>query len=234
MFVSADVIDQHSEIGILAGRHVLFLAAASARSVDSCQKAQCRRLFIAGCPEELAGKIQPLNLAALEVPPNLAGRHHVVLDRIAVLKKHRSLKTRDAVHHSLLDISGEARREAVHIDAFALDAFRLEEEGVPVMMRESHHLILDRGTVTGADSVDHAGKKRRPVEVGADDLLHYGWGARHPTWAAVLNRPRPPRKGPWFRVAFLHLETRQVETRPLEPRWSAGLEAAELKPKSTQ
>jgi hypothetical protein len=181
MFVSTDIVDQHTEIRILTGRHVLLLVAQSACGVDSRQKTQRRRLFIAGCPEELTGKIQPLNLSALEVPPDLTRRHNVVFDRIALLKKHRALETRDAVHYPLLNISRETGREAVHIDAFALDAFRFEEKGVPVMVRESHHLVLDRGAVPGTDSVDHTGKKRRTVEVFADDLLHHGWGTRHPT-----------------------------------------------------
>jgi len=74
MLSSAHVVDQHPEIGILTIRDVLPLAAQSADGVDSRQKPQRRRLLIAGCAEKLTGKVQPPNLLALEVRPDLPRR----------------------------------------------------------------------------------------------------------------------------------------------------------------
>ena len=71
-------------------------------------------------------------------------------------------------------------RDAVRIDRVVVEAFRLEEDLVPLAIGEAHHLVLDRRAVAHARGRDLARIHRRAMQVGADQRVGRGVGMGDP------------------------------------------------------
>src|SRR6478672_1309744 len=131
----------------------------------------------------------------------------------------RSLKPRNAAHELRLHLRRERGRYAIRIDEVTVQSLRLEKNLVRVAIGKALHLVLDRRAIAGAPALDRAGKQRRTVEVGSDDVV--GARARPRDRATKLRRANAVIErahAPDPRIARLFLEPRPVDRPSVEPR----------------
>ena len=58
------------------------------------------------------------------------------------------------VHELLLDVAGHRHRKAIHVDFRCVHAFRLEENLVPLLVREPDDLVFERRAVARPDPLN--------------------------------------------------------------------------------
>ena len=85
--------------------------------------------------------------AELERRVELRRRIVVVLDRVAGPRHPRRLEPRDGVQHSQLHVHGQRRREPVHVQLVRVVSLGLEEDLMPLGVREPEDLVLHGRTV---------------------------------------------------------------------------------------
>ena len=115
----------------------------------------------------------------------LRGVKEIVLDGVAVTHDLGFLQAGDRVEHPLLHVGGQTGGEALDIHLLGGPALGLNEELMPVLVRELHHLVLDGGAVAGARGVDAPGVEGRAVQIVEDDPV--GVRVRVGEPASVLN-----------------------------------------------
>ena len=152
----------------------------------------------------------------------------IVFDGIARPEHDCALQTRDGLQQRELHLARQGGRDAVGVDRRIVQALRLEEDLVPLALGEAHDLVLDRRAVARTDAFDLAGVHRRPMEVGADDLV----GGRRGLGDVAGDLRRGDRarqigEGLGRLVAVLLLERAVVDRAAIEPRRRAGLETTE-------
>ena len=110
-----------------------------------------------------------------------------------------------------------------------LQPFRLQEDLVPILVGEAHHLVLDRRAVARPAALDLPRVHRRAVQVRADQVVDRLVGVGD---VAIELRLRDPvgreAERPRIVVAGLQLALREVDGAAVEPAGRAGLEAREL------
>jgi len=73
------------------------------------------------------------------------------------------------MQHADLDVQRHTGGKTVQINLVSIQTFRLDEELMPVLVWEFHHLVFDRRTVARTNSRDLTGIKRRAVNMFAYD-----------------------------------------------------------------
>src|SRR5262245_10250263 len=100
---------------------------------------------------------------------------------------------------------------------------------MPLPMRKPHHFVLERRTVSWADSANLAVEERRLPNIRSNEIVHSIGRVEHVTRDLIaidcvgLERKRHRRA-----IAALHREPREVDALPIESRWSACLQASPL------
>src|SRR5206468_5551197 len=59
-----------------------------------------------------------------------------------------------------------------HVDLARVDAFRLQEDLVPLLVRKTHDLVLERRAVPRTDAADLTVEQRRSRDVRANEIAH--------------------------------------------------------------
>ena len=97
-----------------------------------------------------------------------------------------------------------------------------------VPIGEAHDLVFDARAVARAARFDLAGVHRGAVEIGPDQGMDLGGGARDPAMKLrLLDRVRQERKGLWIGIPRLDLQLRKIDRAGREPAGGAGLEAVD-------
>jgi hypothetical protein len=143
VITAANIVHQHAKIRILSGGHEWVLTTKSQHGIDTSQKAQSGRFFVAGRAKELTGEEKPPYSSTLEVATDLEWCDDVVLDSVTVAQKHCMLETGYGADNRLLDIRRKAGREPVNVNAVAIDPLWLQEHGVSLVVRKANHLVFD-------------------------------------------------------------------------------------------
>ena len=132
------------------------------------------------------------------------------------------------VQHLDLHLLGHGAGEALDVEFERVEAHRLDEELVARLVREGHDLRLDARAVARPGAGDYAGVERAAVEARADDLVRALVGVGEVALRAVYGRVLG-REGERLRliVAGLRLHLTEVHAACVDPRRSAGLEAAQ-------
>ncbi len=140
------------------------------------------------------------------------------------------LEAPDAAHQLQLHLEGQRGRDAVGVDLGDIQALGLDEHLVAGLVREAHHLVLDRGAVARADPFDLAGVQRAAVQRAADDVVGALAGVGDPAVdlarvvvAAAQEGEHRPRI-----VPGLALEHCVVKAAAVDARRRAGLEPVDL------
>jgi hypothetical protein len=114
-------------------------------------------------------------------------------------------------------------------------SFWLKENLVPLLVREAHHLVLDRGAIARPGALDLAGIHRRTVQIGPDHRMPGRAGIGD---AAGDLRGLDPlgEIGHWRRrvVARLAVEAGPVDGPAVQPRRRPGLEPAQRESQAHQ
>ena len=148
------VVDQDADVGFVPSDFEGRPAERTARGVDPRDKALRRGLFVPRCPVDLPGQEEAADPLGFEPPGELGRLDEVVLDGIAGPEHHRLFEARQGVHEIELHIPRQAHREAVDVDLARIDAFRLEEDLVPLLLGEPDDLVLERRTVSRTNAAN--------------------------------------------------------------------------------
>ena len=170
------IVDHHADIGVGPVEHEFGRAGNRKRRVEPGNQALSRRLFIASRAVDLAGQEQPGQHAAFEGRQERARVDEIVFDGVAGLEDLRPLQPPDGADHPFLHILRQRGRNAVRVDRVVVQSFGLEENLVAFPFGEADDLVLDRRTIARPDTLDLAGIKRRPADIGPD--LRVGLGIR--------------------------------------------------------
>ena len=96
---------------------------------------------------------------------------------------------------------------------------------MPIAVAEAVDLVLDRRTVSRADSVDRPAEERGAFEIGAHEVVSARVGARNRAVKLRIDPARAQRRHrPGLCVGSLPLEPRPGDGAAIEPGRSAGLE----------
>ena len=128
------------------------------------------------------------------------------------------------------------RRARLDVQLRRVAPLWLDEDLVPLLLREAHDLVLDRGAVSRPRGLHPAAVLRRLVQVLPYQIVRRGVGvrqiARH---LLALNVPRGVERKPARDVvAGLRLHDGEVDGVAVDAGGCAGLEAASLKAKALQ
>ena len=159
----------------------------------------------------------------------------IVFDGVTRSHHLGALQPRDGLQHGELDVLRQRGRDAVGIDGEIVQSFGLQEDLVPVTLAEPDDLVLDRGTVARADTLDLPRIHGGPMQIGADDLVGRGRGRRD--MAGHLRRGdlvRQVGKGSRRVVAVLLFERGIVDRATVEPGRRARLETPQLESQAMQ
>src|SRR5579859_4248201 len=104
----------------------------------------------------------------------------VVFDGIAGPHEMSMLEAADRTHQLELYIEGEAGGDPVRVELLRGKALWFEEDLMARLAREAVNLVLDGGTVSRPDALNHAGEHGRTIERAADDLVGALVGVRDP------------------------------------------------------
>src|SRR6266487_6645853 len=101
-------------------------------------------------------------------------RYIVIFDGIADTHHLRPLQSRNTAQHLQLDIFGQAGIHPLHIHLAGAPSFRLQEDLVRDLIRETHDLIFNRRTITWTNTLDNSRIEWRTMQIVANDLMCTG------------------------------------------------------------
>src|SRR5262249_14322716 len=103
---------------------------------------------------------QPTDPFGFQSRLKFGGRYEVILHSVPRTHDFRFLQSVDGTHHSDLNVLRQAGRDAIGVDLNRVSAFRLQEDLVPLFVREAFYLILDGGAVAWTNTLDDAAVER--------------------------------------------------------------------------
>src|SRR5262249_34308258 len=106
----------------------------------------------------------------LERARQLRRLDEIVFDGIAGPHDRGVLETWKRVNEIGLDLAGKARGKPVDVDFPAVDSFGLEKDLVPLLVRKSKNLVLERRTIPRPDALNLTVVERRPADVRANEI----------------------------------------------------------------
>src|SRR5216683_361625 len=148
------IVDEHAEVRFIPPELQTIATPGGESGVYASHKTLGRGLFIARGPVDLAGEEEATNALGLEPPCKLSRLNEVVLDRVPGTQQHRVLEPGQCVYELLLDVAGHRHRKAIHVDFRCVHAFRLEENLVPLLVREPDDLVFERRAVARPDPLN--------------------------------------------------------------------------------
>ena len=120
-------------------------------------------LLVARRAVDLTREVQAAHSTRFQRLSQLVGWAEVVLHGVGGSKHLGSFKTGNGFQEVDLHIEGKARGKAVDIPFVSVAAFGLNKELMLRFFSESDDLILNRGAVSGAYTMNEAGKKGRTI-----------------------------------------------------------------------
>ena len=111
----------------------------------------------------------------------------VVLDGVGRAHDLNVLKPFDAAVEGILHILRQAAGGTLQIHLFGVLAARFHKNGVAVLARKAHHLVLDGGAVARANALDHAAIERAALDVIQNDPVGLGVGVGDPALHLVVH-----------------------------------------------
>ncbi len=140
------------------------------------------------------------------------------------------LEALDAVVEVVLHVLRQAAGGALQIHLLGVLAAGFHKDGVPVLARKPHHLILDGGTVAGPHPLDHPPIEGAAVDVVQNDPVGGGVGvgdvAIHQVAHRLFGHKAEGLQG-LLGVAGLALQFCKFDAPPVHPGGGAGLEPAQ-------
>lgn len=151
-----EVINEHTDVGFVAGQRKRGLLFDGKVGVDSCDQALAGGLFVSSGSIDLSCEVQVGDRFCLQAVVEL-GRWEVVVFHSIPWSKHSGLlEARDFSHGRQLCFFGQRGRESIEVRFDGVAALRLDEDLVSVFVRESVDLVFNAGAIPGAFACDGA------------------------------------------------------------------------------
>ena len=224
------IIHQCAQIAGVARQDELLFAQRIAGGVQSGQQALGGGFLVAGGAVELARAVQAPHHLAFQRGFQTGGVHAVVLDGVGRAHDLDVLKAPDAAVKGILHILRQAAGGTLQIHLFGVLAAGFHKNGVAVLARKAHHLVLDGRAVARANTLDHATVERAALDVIQNDPVGLGVGIGDPALHLVVHGGvGQEAEGLQLavRVAGLAFQLAEIDAAAVHPGRGAGLEPAQ-------
>ena len=221
------IIHQGAKVAGVTRQDQLFLAQRIAGGVQTGQQALCGSFLIAGSAVELSCPVQAPHHLAFQRGFQTGGVHTVVFDGIGRAQDLDVLKALDAAVEGILHVLRQTAGSTLQVHFLGVLTAGLHKDGVAVLARKAHHLVLDGGAVTRADTLDHAAVQRAALDVVQNDLVGLRVRVGDPAFHLVVHGGvGHEAEGLQLvvRVAGLTLQPAEVDAAPVHTGGGAGLE----------
>ena len=135
-----------------------------------------------------------------------------------------------------LNLARQRHRKAVDVDFARGETFRLQEDLMPLLVREANDLVLKRRTIPRSDTADLAVEERRAIDVRADQIAHAIVRVQQVAVnLRTLDRRARERKRHRRNIPVLDRKTAgshlavEIDTRPVQPRRRSRFQPAAFK-----
>ena len=224
------VVHQRAQIAGVPGQHQLLLAQRVAGSVQTRQQTLRGGFLVAGGAVELPCPVQTPHHLAFQRGFQTGGVYAVVLNGVGGAHDLQMLKAFDAVVKGVLHVLRQTAGRALQIHLLGVLAAGLYEQRVTVLAGEAHHLILNRGAIARADTLDHAAVQRAALDIIQNDLVGLGVRVGDPAFHLVVHGCiGQEAEGLQFavRVAGLAFQLGKINAAAVHPGGGTGLEPAQ-------
>ena len=139
------------------------------------------------------------------------------------------------MQHGQLHVLGHTGGKALDVHLLRIQSAGLNEELVPLFLREADDFRLNAGAVPGADAGDGAVVNGAPGQIGPDDLVGFFAGVGQVAHGGVIDLAvRPEGEGLHGFVPRLQLHFGKINAAPVHPGGRTRLEPPQGKPKLLQ
>ena len=231
------IIHQRAQIAGVARQNELLFAQRIAGGVQSGQQALGGGFLVTGGAIELACAVQSPHHLAFQRGFQTGGVYAVVLDGVGRAHDLDVLKAPDAAVKGVLHILRQAAGGTLQIHLFGVLAAGFHKNGVAVLARKAHHLVLDGGAVARANALDHAAIERAALDVIQNDPVGLGVGVGDPAFHLVVHGcigHKAEGLQLIVRVAGLAFQLGKIDAAAVHPGRGTGLEPAQRQPGSLQ
>ena len=221
------VIHQRAQIAGLTLQDELALPFCTAGGVQTGQQTLRSSFLVAGGAVELARAIQAPHHLALQRGFQAGRVYAVILDGVGRAHDFDVFKALNAPVKGVLHILRQAAGRTLQIHLLCVLAAGLHKDGVPVLARKAHHLVLNGGAVPGANPLDHAAIERAALDVVQNDPVGLGVGIGNPAFDLVVHgciRQKAEGLQLAVRVAGLAFQLGEVDASPVDAGRGTGLE----------
>jgi hypothetical protein len=137
----------------------------------------------------------------------------IILDGVTRPQHLSVFKAGKRVDKSFLRFDRQTHREAVHVNLFDVQAFRLEEQLMAFSLRKPHHLIFERWAIPRANAFDLAVEERRLMDARSDQFVDAVVGVKQVTHDPVRRYfGCGKRECNRIRITLFHVEHASVYT----------------------
>ena len=157
------IIDQDAEIGFIPTGKPGRFTFDEQSGVDSGQQSLRCRFLVAGRAIDLAGEEQTPDRPGLQGIVQITRIEIVVFNRVAGPGDMRLFQTPHGPYQRQLDIERQTGGNAIRIELMGLQAFRLQENLVGMLVGKAVNFVFDGWAVARTDAFNHAGIQRRPI-----------------------------------------------------------------------
>ena len=231
------IIHQGAKVAGVTRKDKLLLAQCIAGGVQTGQQALCGSFLVAGSAVELSCPVQAPHHLAFQRGFQTGGVHTVVFDGIGRAQDLDVLKALDAAVEGILHVLRQTAGSTLQVHFLGVLTAGLHKDGVAVLARKAHHLVLDGGAVTRADTLDHAAVQRAALDVVQNDLVGLRVRVGDPAFHLVVHGCiGQEAEGLQFavRVAGLAFQLGKINAAAVHPGGGAGLEPAQRQTGSFQ
>ena len=230
-----EVVDEHADVRLVAREHDGLPSFESERGVETRDEPLRRRLFVSAAAVDLTREIQSADELALEGGQKGGRVYAIVLDGVGVFGKTAMREPGHGAIHRLLDVVRQRTAHALDVHLVAVQPLGLDEDLMPLLVAETHDLVLDGGAIARSYAADAAVVKGAAVNVGEDDLVSAGVGVSEPAGLFLKCRDLGHERKPVRVLAELDLHLVKVDGITVNARGSARLEPphGQTQPKQT-
>src|ERR1051326_9164545 len=164
------VVDKNTDVSLVTLQYKWLQIAHAPSRVDPSHQSLSRGLLIPRCPVDLARKVEIAADLRLKRWMKLGRVSEIIFHCISWSKDFCVLTSDDSSNHLILNLERKAGREAVYVDFVSRDAFRFQENLLPLLFWKLHNLVLNRRTVSRPHSLNYPRIHRRLIQVRSNDL----------------------------------------------------------------
>ena len=196
-------------------------------SIDTGHEALHSCLLVAGRTIKLAAGEETVDVHEFEVRAKLGRIDAVILDSVGISDDVYMLEALHGVVHLILYVLWHRARHTAQVHLVRIQSLRLDENLMPVLIRELHDLILDGWTVARSHALDRSVIHRGTIDILTDDFVRLFVCIHEPAVdlrSLYLGKRRRVGERNHRYIALLHLKLREVQCTLVDTRRRSRLE----------